>query len=97
MDRIGFARLLVFLNGLTRHNFDRHEIGEIDGLIAEGLKPATAPNAADVRLLLESMATDRKIEAIKAFRTLTGDGLKESKDAVERVMGNMSLNHARIA
>jgi hypothetical protein len=38
-----------------------------------------------VRHLVQSMADGKKIDAIKAFRTLTGDGLKESKDAVERV------------
>jgi ribosomal protein L7/L12 len=31
---------------------------------------------------------DKKINAIKAFRHLTGDGLKESKDAVERWISN---------
>lgn len=41
---------------------------------------------ADVFNLMSSMAGGRTIEAIKAYRTLTGAGLKEAKDAVESVM-----------
>lgn len=36
--------------------------------------------------LMNAMAQGRKIEAIKAHRTMTGFGLKESKDVVESVM-----------
>jgi ribosomal protein L7/L12 len=36
--------------------------------------------------LMHHMANGRKIEAIKAHRTMTGFGLKESKDAVDSVM-----------
>jgi ribosomal protein L7/L12 len=36
--------------------------------------------------LIDALAGGRKIEAIKAFRALTGYGLKESKDQVERVI-----------
>jgi ribosomal protein L7/L12 len=32
------------------------------------------------------MSDDKKIEAIKAYRTLTGAGLLEAKNAVEAVM-----------
>lgn len=41
----------------------------------------------EVDNLLRAMKDNKKIEAIKAYRTLTGAGLKESKDAVE---GNYS-------
>jgi ribosomal protein L7/L12 len=40
------------------------------------------------------MLTERKIEAIKAYRTLTGMGLKESKDAIESVMGRFTQRAA---
>jgi ribosomal protein L7/L12 len=44
------------------------------------------PNQANaVRALLTAMATGRKIEAIREFRVLTGDGLKESLAAVDAV------------
>ena len=37
-----------------------------------------------LRLIVNNTGTATKIEAIKVFRELTGAGLKESKDAVER-------------
>lgn len=40
----------------------------------------------EVVTLLEAMASGKKIDAIKAYRSLTGYRLKESIDAVERVM-----------
>lgn len=43
-------------------------------------------NVGEVFTLMSSMASSRKIDAIKAYRNLTGAGLKESKDAVESVM-----------
>jgi ribosomal protein L7/L12 len=44
-----------------------------------------AANDEEVRDLI---AQHKKIEAIKAYRILTGAGLKESKDAIEYVMAN---------
>jgi len=38
------------------------------------------------------MASGQKIEAIKAYRALTGQGLKESKDAVEAAQGPAKPN-----
>jgi ribosomal protein L7/L12 len=52
----------------------------------------------DVRLTVTAlfgfMRDDRKIEAIKAFRTLTGYGLKESKEEIESIMARMSRKRA---
>jgi ribosomal protein L7/L12 len=55
---------------------------------------APLPNGRDVVLLLEAMVTTRKIDAIKLYRTLTGYGLKESKDAVEAVMDRLQKAEA---
>lgn len=41
-------------------------------------------NSITLNHLLWAMADNRKIEAIKYYRELTGLGLKESKDAVEK-------------
>jgi ribosomal protein L7/L12 len=41
------------------------------------------PSARDVIEMLASMATGKKIEAIKLCRLLTGCGLKEAKDMIE--------------
>ncbi|MBI3866789.1 MAG: ribosomal protein L7/L12 [Planctomycetia bacterium] len=49
-----------------------------------GPGPAVPPKAADLeKQVLDLMAADRKIAAIKVYREQTGAGLKEAKDAVE--------------
>lgn len=63
---------------------------------AEQQVERTQVSASDVVALMEALATDRKIDAIKLHRQLTGYGLKESKDAVERVIGAIA-DRARIA
>ncbi|HLL28524.1 MAG TPA: hypothetical protein VKT73_12850 [Xanthobacteraceae bacterium] len=45
-----------------------------------------APSPLMVAHLIGCMAERRKIDAIKIYRSLTGDGLKESKDKIETVM-----------
>jgi ribosomal protein L7/L12 len=47
-------------------------------------------NVSDVTTLMDSLANGRLIDAIKAHRSLTGWGLKESKDAVDRIMRRAS-------
>jgi ribosomal protein L7/L12 len=49
----------------------------------------SAPGVADVDALMDALSEQRLIEGIKAYRVLTGSGLKESKDAVERVLGRI--------
>ena len=46
-------------------------------------------NQADVRDLLDAIANRRLIDAIRAHRSLTGIGLKESKDAIEAFMAEL--------
>ena len=75
-----------------------HQLDRIEGMLETLL--GTVGHAADHadmymnrietrKLVVEmfaAMQTGRKIEAIKAYRMLTGDGLKDSKDAIERIM-----------
>lgn len=50
--------------------------------------PAADPNRAQLcKELMVAVRDNAKIPAIKAVRSLTGYGLKESKDLVESVMG----------
>lgn len=49
---------------------------------------------ADVVALLEHMASGRKIDAVKLYRQMTGYGLKESKDAIERVTNQFAAQRA---
>lgn len=48
--------------------------------------PGQAPVGVDVMAQIQQLAhSDKKIEAIKLYRHATGVGLKEAKDAVERM------------
>jgi hypothetical protein len=47
-----------------------------------GIDPLDADPDAEV---LDLLSRGRKIEAIKAYRERTGAGLKEAKDAVDRI------------
>lgn len=91
MDKLSFARLIAYLVSATRYEFTNSEIEDIDRLAVlpkpPPPPPQPAPSPAEVRFMLSAMRDGRKIEAIKSFRTLTGDGLKESKDEIEAIMG----------
>jgi Ribosomal protein L7/L12 C-terminal domain len=88
LDRLKLAYLVAFI---TREvgSMPEYVINEVDNLIDIGVLevPPLKASCADVDNLLMLMLMaegTRKIEAIKAYRTLTGAGLKESKDAVEK-------------
>ncbi|WP_277438887.1 ribosomal protein L7/L12 [Streptomyces sp. SPB162] len=50
-----------------------------------GVEDPTSPDLRGIDALLRE---GKKIQAIKAYRDLTGAGLKEAKEAVERLPGN---------
>src|SRR5882724_7397412 len=87
LDKIKFARLVAYL---SRNGFDGYQsnIEAIDDMIdIEVPMPIEHhyPKNDDVERLMALMAEGtHKIEAIKHHRNITGMGLKESKDAVER-------------
>ncbi len=85
LDRLKLAELVSYISSFYR--LDREDIEKIDSLIDIEVPtpPANIVACSDVDQLMALMAEGtRKIEAIKAYRVLTGAGLKESKDAVER-------------
>ena len=90
LDKIAFAKLIGYLGRQFAISLDSLDMQTIDDLIdvqAPTPEPLVVPKASciDVDTLLSRMGKDGyKIEAIKAYRALTGAGLKESKDAVER-------------
>jgi len=54
--------------------------------VGVGVSPSHAPAAGDHPRMAEvraMVAANRKIDAIKIYREITGLGLKESKDAVD--------------
>lgn len=86
LDKMKFARLIGFL---SRNGFDAYEdnIKCVDDMIDIDV-PVTEiayPKNENVERLMMFMAGGtHKIDAIREYRALTGMGLKDSKDAVER-------------
>jgi ribosomal protein L7/L12 len=84
LDRLKFAAVVAFIGKLRpEYDIDLYELDTILEFEIEQPKAGTVPCEA-VDDLLKQMALREKIPAIKAYRTLTGAGLKEAKDAVER-------------
>lgn len=82
----------AFISYLTKFcdkQLSEYDIDEtfrhINGLIA-------AKAALDITDLLNAIKKGEKIEAIKAYRSLTNMGLKESKDAVEKYIAQPVAN-----
>jgi len=86
LDKIKFAKLIGFLERVHALNFDESDIEALDYIIDVDIPKASEyVEAAKVDELLRQLnATDGFIPAIKAYRVLTGAGLKESKEAIER-------------
>ncbi len=87
LDKLRFATLIGYLSIIANQTFAVGEISEIDEIIDIAVPevPAGRADAYQLDKLMALMAQGtQKIEAIKQYRMLTGFGLKESKDAVER-------------
>lgn len=68
----------------NRVNYLFQELGLEDKYQAEQTQRASQLGMAEVVALLRM---NRKIEAIKLYRQMTGTGLKEAKDAVDSMGG----------
>ncbi len=86
-----FAKLIAYIQKImvTKDNLSSYEIEDIDDMIDFNVPQPDPviirPSNDDVdKLLMLMQEGTRKIEAIKMHRTITGYGLKESKDAVEK-------------
>ena len=96
LDKIKFARLIAYLGPKCTFELDSGAIQELDELIdielPEQETVVLRPCNDDIdRLMLLMAEGTRKIEAIKIHRQLTGYGLKESKDAVEKYWVDKSI------
>lgn len=85
MEKVAFAKLIANIQRLicTRQALDADDIIGIENLVSNNT-PQIA--AVSVDKMLDDIKNNRKIDAIKQYQAMTGLGLKESKDAVERVM-----------
>lgn len=90
MNAIKFAELISYITVVCNHRIDLQSIEGIELRIKELIEPnAVQPLAVpkvNLQPMFEAMCNGRKIEAIKAYRELTGEGLKEAKDAIESIM-----------
>jgi len=85
MEKIKFAQLIGMLHTWGCRPLERHEILTLDAMVSppEFDRQLAEVNVDTLNQLMKAIGCNQKIEAIKAYRTLTGMGLKESKDAVE--------------
>lgn len=89
LDKIRFAQVVAFIG----RQFDTAELSELDNLIDISIPDPVPsyPDASDINNLMKLMADGKeKISAIKLHRKLTGYGLKESKDEVEKYWPNQN-------
>ena len=86
LDKIKFAKVVSWISRMTNGlEFSEEDLRELDDIVQFDTPPVPAMNATDLHVLMALMQEGtRKIEAIKQHRMMTGYGLKESKDAVEK-------------
>lgn len=85
MDKISFARLIGNIERVCALSMSHVEVEAIDSLIDIEIPPTPKADPEVVnQLILLMVEGTHKIDAIKEYRTLTGCGLLESKNAVEK-------------
>lgn len=86
LDKIKFARLIGFIASITGKDFTSDDVDYIDRMIDVEMPVSTGKvSEDDVNILLKEIIDPNGfINAIKAYRILTGAGLKESKEAIEK-------------
>lgn len=91
LDRLKFAKLVAFVQKciVSQYDIEDEQIQQLDALTTNDT-PSVAPTVFDLETLLVAHANGRKIETIKTVRTITGLGLKEAKELVERAPVNHS-------
>jgi hypothetical protein len=86
LDRLKLAKVIAHCcsNGFSVGDWEIERLDELIEFEVEQPKAGVVPCGLVDELLLYMGGGTQKIEAIKAYRVLTGAGLKEAKDAVER-------------
>jgi ribosomal protein L7/L12 len=86
LDKIKFARLISIITNIAGHALNNDEVDVVNHVIDIDVPEPEQiyPNASLVTDLMHAFANDQKINAIRAHRAMTGMGLKESKDEVEK-------------
>lgn len=88
MDKLKFAQLICLIVARTGRELTMRDIADLEALKAAEPEHEVC-NLVEMNNMLWAMRDGRKIDAIKAHRTLTRMGLKESKEAIELVMDKL--------
>lgn len=85
-ETISFAKLISWLTAKTGYPFNSNDITSVADMILQMQPTPTVATVAphQINPLLKAMQSNRKIDAIKEYRSLTGASLKDAKDNVER-------------
>jgi hypothetical protein len=97
LDKIRFARLITHIQYWVSSGsmLSESDIEDVDNICQiEMPQPDVAyPSVSDINRLMALMAAGQhKIEAIRQYRILTGLGLKESKEQVEKYWVNKPVD-----
>lgn len=87
LDKIKFASFIGFISCRYALTVTQDDIAKMDAIIDIDVTPVEVPgkaNPADLDDLMRAIHKGERIAAIKAYRSMTGYGLKEAKDAVEK-------------
>lgn len=89
LSKIDFGTLVAWVQRKVEGELDRCDVSHLESLVTPSVNHTSPimPGPAVVKDMLQAIVGGRKIDAIRAYRVLTGEGLKESKDAIEFTMG----------
>jgi hypothetical protein len=87
MSQAFMRELLDRLLDTTRECSDERRRADRLADKLDNMVPSPACSPQQLQAFIDAVAQGRKIEAIKTHRLMTGMGLKESKDQVERIWG----------
>lgn len=73
------AKLVSLVTSIVREELDKYYSVPVEA----------EPIRVELKYLFDYMLNNRKIDAIKEYRQLTGAGLKEAEDEVERIMDSI--------
>lgn len=80
---INQACLVSFVTALAGRQLQVNELHDLNDLVKACNEPSQV-SADAIGRMLDAIKQDHKIEAIREHRMMTGYGLKESKDEIEK-------------
>lgn len=87
MDKYELAKLVSMVSVWTGRQLDHGEISDLESFYKVPEQKINSSNLQDFMKLMHE--GNQKIEAIKAYRTFTGEGLREAKEAVDKYWGGV--------